>query len=135
MRMRNQQFFELKCNQPRLCETLLLFIVDRLNLLCVLYDEWKLRRDALWRPQKKDRKLIAEQLRALLKQFVLLLQRIAFDNLKICRPNSFEHFVAIPARPKQYPCMTASAMQPFCKTQSEPVLLSAYTPKVGIYAK
>lgn len=73
--LRNHQIFEFEreLHRQRLCETLLLFIVDRPNLLCVLCDEWKQSRDALWRSQKKDRKVVAEQLSALLRKFVPLL--------------------------------------------------------------
>ena len=73
LRDRNRPSFRHHFRRQNLFRSLFLFVVDRPNLLCVLIDQWKLKRDSLWRSQRKDRRMMTLQFKALLKQFVPLL--------------------------------------------------------------
>jgi len=68
----NPLILERRRHRQDLHQSLVLFIADRPNLLAVLSDEWKAKLDALWRSQKKDRRFLTLQFRALLEQFVAL---------------------------------------------------------------
>ena len=68
--LRDQQIFEFQFFKQDLYQSLLLFIIDRPNLLCILIDEWKSKVGTFWRSQKKDRKFMINEFKLLLKQFV-----------------------------------------------------------------
>ena len=49
--------------------------------------------------------------------------------------NRYEPLIAIAARSKESFCVITSVVHALCATQTDALLLSAYTPKFGIYAK
>jgi len=96
---RNQQMFDhsFLCQQ-NLYQTLLLFIVDRPNLLCSLIDAWTLKINSLWRSQRNDEKLINKEFQTLLRQFVpLLVHHELIENHLTCLDQQrlifIQHFI------------------------------------------
>lgn len=65
--------FEHHYHRQNLFQSIFLFIVDRPNLLCVLIDQWKAKKDSLSWSQRRNPQILKQQFKALLQQFVPLL--------------------------------------------------------------